>query len=79
MLKGVTGGSFSVLNSFATIWCVIKNIFLAVTAEGLTRFMRIPLGEEHDIVKEKLKVPAIYMMPVFIGIGYEERIRITLS
>lgn len=41
--------------------------------------MRIPLGEEHDIVKEKLKVPAIYMMPVFIGIGYEERIRITLS
>lgn len=34
--------------------------------------MRIPLGEEHDIVKEKLKVPATYMMPVFIGIGYAD-------
>ncbi len=39
--------------------------------------MRIPLNKEHDIVKEKLKVPPSYMMPVFIGIGYanpEERV-----
>ena len=28
------------------------------------------INEEHDIVKEKLKVPATYMIPVFIGIGY---------
>lgn len=32
--------------------------------------MRIPLNEEHDIVKAKLKVPATYMIPVFIGVGY---------
>lgn len=32
--------------------------------------MRIPLNEEHDIVKAKLKVPKTYMLPVFIGIGY---------
>lgn len=70
--KEVTGGSFSALNPFATIWCVIENIFLAATAEGLACSMRIPLGEEHDIVKEKLKVPATYMMPVFIGIGYAD-------
>lgn len=68
--KEVTGGSFSALNPFSTIWCVIENIFLAATAEGLSCSMRIPLNDEHDSVKEKLKVPATYMMPVFIGIGY---------
>ena len=60
----------SKLNPFATIWCVIENIFLAATAEGLSCSMRIPLNEEHDIVKKKLKVPPTYMIPVFIGIGY---------
>ncbi len=60
----------SKLNPFATIWCVIENIFLAATAEGLACSMRIPLNEEHDIVKTKLKVPQTYMIPVFIGIGY---------
>lgn len=59
----------SKLNPFSTIWCVIENIFLAATAEGLGCSMRIPLNEEHDIVKAKLKVPPTYMIPVFIGIG----------
>ncbi len=62
----------SKLNPFSTIWCVIENIFLAATSEGLQCSMRIPLNEEHDIVKEKLKVPATYMIPVFIGIGYAD-------
>lgn len=60
----------SKLNPFSTIWCVIENIFLAATAEGLGCSMRIPLNEEHDIVKFRLKVPPTYMIPVFIGIGY---------
>lgn len=60
------------LNPFSTIWCVVENIFLAATAEGLQCSMRIPLNEEHDIVKEKLKVPATYMIPVFIGVGYAD-------
>ncbi len=51
---------------------MIENIFLAATAEGLACSMRIPLNEEHDIVKKKLKVPPIYMIPVFIGIGYAD-------
>lgn len=62
----------SKLNPFSTIWCVIENILLAATAEGLACSMRIPLNEEHDIVKKKLKVPATYMIPVFIGIGYAD-------
>ena len=68
--KELNGEYVSKLNPFATIWCVIENIFLAATAEGLSCSMRIPLNKEHDIVKKKLKVPTTYMIPVFIGIGY---------
>lgn len=70
--KELNGAYVSKLNPFATIWCVIENIFLAATAEGLSCSMRIPLNEEHDTVKKKLKVPATYMIPVFIGIGYAD-------
>ncbi len=70
--KELNGESVSKLNPFSTIWCVIENIFLAATAEGLSCSMRIPLNEEHDLVKAKLKVPATYMIPVFIGIGYAD-------
>lgn len=68
--KELNGEYVSKLNPFATIWCVVENIFLAATAEGLACSMRIPLNQEHDIVKAKLKVPPTYMIPVFIGIGY---------
>ena len=70
--KQLNGEYVSKLNPFATIWCVIENIFLAATAEGLSCSMRIPLNEEHDIVKRKLKVPPTYMIPVFIGIGHPD-------
>ncbi len=70
--KELDGKYVSRLNPFSTIWCVIENIFLAATAEGLACSMRIPLNEEHDIVKEKLKVPATYMVPVLIGIDYAD-------
>ena len=66
------GQGVSSLNPFSTIWCVIENIFLAATAEGLSCSMRIPLKDEHDIVKNKLKIPPTYMIPVFIGIGYPD-------
>lgn len=70
-LKG-DGEGVSKLNPFSTAWCVIENIFLAATAEGLQCSMRIPLNDEHDKVKARLKVPATYMIPVFIGIGYAD-------
>lgn len=70
--KELNGEYVSKLNPFATIWCVIENIFLAATAEGLACSMRIPLNKEHDVVKQKLKVPPTYMIPVFIGIGYAD-------
>ena len=70
--KELNGEYVSKLNPFSTIWCVIENIFLAATAEGLACSMRIPLNEKHDIVKAKLKVPPTYMIPAFIGIGYAD-------
>lgn len=70
--KELNGEYVSKLNPFATIWCVIENIFLAATAEGLSCSMRIPLNGEQEIVKQKLKVPPTYMIPVFIGIGYAD-------
>ena len=68
--KELNAESLSSLNPFSTIWCVIENIFLAATSEGLSYSMRIPLPDEEKQVKEKLKVPTTYMIPIFIGIGY---------
>lgn len=49
--KELNGKYVSKLNPFSTIWCAIENMFLAATAEGLGCSMRIPLNEEHGIVK----------------------------
>lgn len=70
--SGINADYISKLNPFATIWCVVENMFLAAAAEGLACCMRIPLNEEHDIVKAKLNVPSGYMIPVLIGIGYAD-------
>ncbi len=77
--KALSGEYVSKLNPFATIWCVIENIFLATTAEGLAYSMRIPLDEEHDLVKKKLNIPSTYMIPAFIGIGYADTNETTLE
>ena len=48
--KEVTGGSFSALNPFSTIWCVIENIFLAATYM-IPIFIRIGYADsnEHEL------------------------------
>lgn len=62
--------SFSALNPFASIWCVIENIFLAAAAEGMACSMRIPVGDESQKVVRAVNAPQGYMMPCYIGIGY---------
>lgn len=64
------GTSVSALNSFASSWCCIENIFLAATAEGLVCSMRIPVGNEGLQVAETVNAPKGYMLPCYIGIGY---------
>lgn len=48
----------SKLNPLTTAWCVAENIMLAAINEGLGYSLRIPLNKEHNIVLEKLGVPA---------------------
>ena len=60
----------SSLNPLASIWCVIENIFLASTAEGLACSMRIPVGEEGINAAKAVGAPGNYLMPCYIGLGY---------
>ncbi len=62
--------SVSSLNPIASIWCVIENIFLAATAEGLACSMRIPVGDEGKNVSKAVGAPEDYMLPCYIGLGY---------
>ncbi len=57
-------------NSFASIWAVIENIFLAAAREGLATSLRIPVGTEGKSVARDLGAPEGYVMACYIGIGY---------
>ncbi len=60
----------SSLNPISSIWCVIENIFLAATAEGLGCSMRIPVGEEGKKVADVVGAPENYLLPCYIGLGF---------
>lgn len=60
----------SSLNSFASIWCLIQNILLAATAEGLCCALRIPILGEEKWVLETIHAPAGYRMPCYLAVGY---------
>lgn len=61
--------NLSHLNGLASIWCCIENMLLAITAEGYSSALRIPLGEEGDWARKVLSFPENYIMPCFIAIG----------
>lgn len=60
----------SSLNPISSIWCVIENIFLAATAEGLACSMRIPVGIEGENARKAVNAPENYLLPCYIGLGY---------
>ena len=60
----------SALNDFASIWCCIENILLAVSAENLGCALRIPYEEETENIFETLKHPKEYFMPCYLAVGY---------
>ena len=60
----------SSLNPISSIWCVIENMFLAATAEGLAFSMRIPVGEEGGNVANVVGAPENYLLPCYLGLGY---------
>lgn len=63
--KGITS-----LNSFASIWCVLENILLAATAEGLGCALRIPINDEEAYVLKQIAAPEEYRMPCYLALGY---------
>ena len=60
----------SSLNSFASIWCLIQNILLAATAEGLSCALRIPIMNEEAYVLKTIHAPEGYRMPCYLAAGY---------
>lgn len=62
--------SVSSLNPITSVWCVIENIFLAATAEGLACSMRIPVGIEGINAAKAFGAPDNYLLPCYIGLGY---------
>ena len=70
--KCLKAESVDQLNVFASIWCVIENMFLAATAEGLGYSVSVPIGKEGKAVCKELGVPDEYMMAAYIGIGYPD-------
>lgn len=58
------------LNPHASVWCTIENMFLAITNEGLSNAMHVPVGSEVDGIKKAVGCPDNYEVPVIIGIGY---------
>ena len=65
--------NLSALNEFASIWCCIENILLAVAAENLGCALRIPFEKETRTIFEVLNHPKEYIMPCFLAIGYPLR------
>lgn len=61
--------NLSYLNGYASIWCCIENMFLAITAEGYASALRIPLGNEGEWARKVLNFPQDYLMPCFIAVG----------
>lgn len=61
--------TLSSLNSYASIWCCMENMFLAITAEGYASVLRIPLGKEGEWTRTVLNFPKDYFMPCFIAVG----------
>lgn len=58
------------MNSLASAWCVIENIFLAAAAEGMACSVRIPVGNEGARLAEAVGVPEGHVIPCYIGLGY---------
>ncbi len=54
----------------AEMWCVIENIFLAATNEGLSCAMRIPHKDQPRQVLNAVGCPENYYVLCMIGIGY---------
>lgn len=63
-------GPVNTRNTLAGAWCMIENIFLASSAEGLACSVRIPVGSEGEKVAELTGAPDGWLATCYIGIGH---------
>jgi len=61
-------GTLYDLNDLASVWMVIENILLAMTAEGLYGVTSVP--RETELLKKALDIPMGYEVAAAIPIGY---------
>lgn len=60
----------SSLNYFASAWCVLENMLLAATAEGLGAAFHIPVSDEAKKIKEIVNAPEGYEFTCLLTMGY---------
>lgn len=60
----------SSLNYFASAWCALENMLLAVTAEGLGTVFHIPVSDEADKIKKIVNAPSEYEFICLLTMGY---------
>ena len=62
--------TLSSLNSFASIWMCIENMFITAADFGIFGVVRIPMEDERKVIREKLQIPPTYEFPCFLALGY---------
>jgi nitroreductase len=62
--------NLSALNNFASIWCCIENMLIVDASEGIFGVTRIPMGDEINLIHEFLNIPAEYVFPCQLALGY---------
>lgn len=58
------------LMDLGAAWCVVENLLLAATAEGLGSVVHIPVKKEPEQIKAFFGVPEGYLLPAMVMLGY---------
>lgn len=58
------------LMDYGSAWALVENMLLAATAEGLGSVVHIPVKKEPEQIKEFLKIPDGWYLPVLVILGY---------
>ena len=58
------------LNDFGAAWCVIENMLLAATAEGLGSVVHIPVKKEPEQIAALIQPKKDYQLPALVMLGH---------
>lgn len=66
---GATVNDYGLMD-YGAAWCVVENMLLAATNEGLGSVVHIPVKKEPAQIREYLKIPEGYGLPALVILGY---------